>query len=358
LAALSVGAFLTLVVDTAGSGGSWKAVALGASYLLVATVGFHFVWPYARRWPAYAYVFHLLLHGYAVFVAVSTVGSTLLLVVLVSQSVLLLPLPVAAAVVAVVPFFHVGMSPRDGLREGLGLLAAAAFTAVVTMLLVREQRARTDLAEAHARLREYALQAETLAAAQERNRVARDIHDGLGHALTVVQMQIKAARAVIDDPGRADTVLAKAQNQAEEALHEVRRSVSALREPAAPVPLPEALKTLAEEASTAGVPTALEVVGTVRSLPDRAHESLFRAAQEGLTNVRRHAGATRADLTLDYTRADLVALSVRDDGVGAGSGGEGFGLVGIRERAAHAGGRMALESLPGKGSTLTVEVAG
>src|SRR6185312_3681104 len=154
---------------------------------------------------------------------------------------LLLPVPAAAVVVAVVPFFHVGMSPRDGLREGLGLLAAAAFAAVVTKLLVREQRAREELAAAHARLREYAVQAETLAAAQERNRVARDIHDGLGHALTVVQMQIKAARAVLrSDVERADALLDKAQHQAEGALAEIRRSVAALREPRS-VPLPDAL---------------------------------------------------------------------------------------------------------------------
>jgi signal transduction histidine kinase len=98
------------------------------------------------------------------------------------------------------------------------------------------------------------------------------------------------------------------------------------------------------------------VVGTVRSLPERAHESLFRAAQEGLTNVRRHAGATRADLTLDYTRPALVVLSVRDDGVGRAPDGQGFGLTGIRERAALAGGRMDLESVPGTGTTLSVEV--
>src|SRR6185312_10034739 len=160
---------------------------------------------------------------------------------------LLLPVPAAAVVVAVVPFFHVGMSPRDGLREGLGLLAAAAFAAVVTKLLVREQRAREELAAAHARLREYAVQAETLAAAQERNRVARDIHDGLGHALTVVQMQIKAARAVLPAESAADPVLAKAQEQAETALAEVRRSVSTLRGPRLDPPLPEALHALAEE---------------------------------------------------------------------------------------------------------------
>jgi signal transduction histidine kinase len=353
LAALSVGAFLTLVVDAVGSDGSWFAVGLGAVFVVVATVGLERVT--SGRWPAYAYVGFLLLLSFAVFGFSTGVGSTLLIVVVVSQSVLLLPVPAAAVVVAVVPFFHVGMSLSDGLREGIGLLVAAVFAAVITKLLVREQQARAELAQAHGRLREYAAQAETLAAAQERNRVARDIHDGLGHALTVVQMQIKAARAVLaGDTAKADTVLAKAQDQAEEALREVRRSVSALREPAAPVPLPEALKALAD---AAGVPAAVEVTGTVRPLPELAHECLFRAAQEGLTNVRRHAEAARAEIWLDYSDLTTVRLEVRDDGTGVGPSQRGFGLVGIEERAAQAGGRMTLESVPGKGSTLKVEVA-
>ena len=185
-----------------------------------------------------------------------------MLVVVVSESVLLLPLPAVVVVVALVPFVHAGMSMTDGLREGLGLLGAAAFAAVVTTLLVREQEARGELARAHGQLQEYAVQAERLATVQERNRVARDIHDGLGHALTVVQMQIKAARAVLEaDPARADGVLAKAQDQAEEALAEVRRSVGALRERQPAVPLPDALRALADEASAAGVPTGVDVAG-------------------------------------------------------------------------------------------------
>jgi signal transduction histidine kinase len=174
-------------------------------------------------------------------------------------------------------------------------------------------------------------------------------------------MQIKAARAVLAaDPSRADTVLAKAQGQAEEALREVRRSVGALREPAVPVPLPEALKALAEENTAAGVPTGLEVAGVVRALSEEAREALYRAAQEALTNVRKHARATRAELTLDYSRPALVLLEVRDDGVGVGAGARqegGFGLLGIAERAAYAGGRMTLEPLPGTGTLLRVEVS-
>ena len=377
LAALTVAAFITLVVDVAGGRQPAASLLPGAIFLLVSTAGFAWAqgafspasgggrggWMALReRWPAYAYVIVLFLIGYATFLAAgAAVGPTLLMVVVVSQATLLLPVPAVVVVVLLVPFVHTGMALADGLREGVGLFAAAVFAAVLTKLLVREQESRAALAEAHARLREYAMQAERLAAVQERNRVARDIHDGLGHALTVVQMQIKAARAVLAaQPDRADEVLAKAQDQAEEALREVRRSVGELRERRPAVPLPEALRALAEETSAAGVPTEVDVAGTARPLPAEAEESLFRAAQEGLTNVRKHARATRAALVLDFSEPAAVRLEVRDDGAGTGAGSPspaGYGLVGVRERAAHLGGRMTLESAPG-GSTLRVEVPG
>jgi signal transduction histidine kinase len=364
LAALTVGALLTIAVDLVGAGEPLWPLVPSVLFALLATVGFGWVVGRTGRRVAYAYVVLSAVLGFVVFVtAGSAVGATLFLVVLVSQSVLLLPWPAPAFVVGIVPMFHVGMSWRAGLREGLGLLAAAVFTAFVTELLMREQRSRAELAEAHRRLREYAVAAEGLAAAQERNRVARDIHDGLGHALTVVQMQIKAARAVLAaaDAARADEVLAKAQGQAEEALREVRRSVGALRERPPHAPLPDALRALAAEASAVGVPTGMDVVGTARPLTAQATESLYRAAQEGLTNVRKHAAASRADLTLDYSREAHVRLEVRDDGAGVSDvdgARTGFGLLGIAERAAHAGGTMILEPLPGKGSVLRVEVPG
>jgi signal transduction histidine kinase len=362
LAALTVAAFITLVVDVAGGRQPAASLLPGAIFLLVSTAGFARAQAVRERWPAYAYVIVLFLIGYATFLAAgAAVGPTLLMVVVVSQATLLLPVPAVVVVVLLVPFVHTGMALADGLREGVGLFAAAVFAAVLTKLLVREQESRAALAEAHARLREYAMQAERLAAVQERNRVARDIHDGLGHALTVVQMQIKAARAVLAaQPHRADEVLAKAQDQAEEALREVRRSVGELRERRPAVPLPAALRALAEETSAAGVPTEVDVAGTARPLPAEAEESLFRAAQEGLTNVRKHARATRAALVLDFSEPAAVRLEVRDDGAGTGAGSPspaGYGLVGVRERAAHLGGRMTLESAPG-GSTLRVEVPG
>jgi signal transduction histidine kinase len=361
LAVLTAAAFLTLVVGVVVAGHELMALVPGAAFAVLGTLGFDWVHRRRRRSVSAAYVVVQLLLGYAAFgLSSASIGAVLLLVTLVCQSVLLLPLPWVVVLVAIIPFVHVGMGWREGVREWLGTLAAAVFAAVLMTLLVREQDARAELARAHEQLQAYATQAERLAATQERNRVARDIHDGLGHALTVVQMQLKAARAVLEvDPARADGVLAKAQTQAEEALAEVRRSVSALREPR-PVPLPDALRGLAEEMSAAGVPTNLEVSGPARPLPAEAEESLFRAAQEGLTNVRKHARATKAELTLDYSRPSAVRLAVRDDGTGiqAAEPHDGFGLLGVRERATHLGGLMTVESSPGHGSTLMVEVPG
>jgi signal transduction histidine kinase len=205
------------------------------------------------------------------------------------------------------------------------------------------------------------VQAEQLATTQERNRLARDIHDGVGHHLTVVQMQLQAARAVLrSDAARTEALLAKAQRQAEEALDEVRRSVSTLREPRVDRPLPEGLEGLAAESSAAGVPTNLEVVGAARSLPAEAEQALYRTAQEGLTNVRKHAEATHARLVLDYSDAATVALEVHDDGRGMPPepAALGFGLLGLKERAARLGGQLAVDTTPGRGLTLRVEVPG
>jgi signal transduction histidine kinase len=357
LAALTGGAFLTLVIGSVGSGDPYPVLLLGAMFTLLGIAGFAWVRRRAQLGWAVVYVAVQLASAIAVFAHTPGVGSTLLLVALVSQCVLLLPLAGTALVIALVPFLHAGMPLPDALREGFGLLASVLFGAIVTELLRREQRARTELAQAHEQLRDHAAQAERLATSQERNRVARDIHDGLGHSLTVVQMQVKAARALLTaDPAKTDAVLAKAQHQAEAALGDVRRSVHALREPRSVPPLAEALRELAEETSAAGVLTRLTVSGAERALPDQTREALFRAAQEGLTNVRKHARATRADLELAYSDSG-VRIAVCDDGVGfSGAGSPGFGLLGLRERAAQVGGRLHLESARGRGCTVSMEV--
>lgn len=360
LAILTVVAYATLPLGSASfEQQPLPTLLVGLAYSMLAIFGFRFVQGRSVWW-AVAFVAVQLPLGFAVFsLSGAAVGAILLLVVLVAQSVLLLPLPAAALVAAAIPLVHLGMQWQDGLREGLGTLAVTTFTLVVTELLVRERKARAELAEANERLRGYAAQAEQLATIQERNRLARDIHDGVGHHLTVVQMLLEAARAVIGtaDPERLDTMLAKAQEQSGQALAEVRRSVAALREHR-PV-LADALQTLATEATEAGVPTELDVRGEARPLRAEVEESLFRAAQEGLTNVRKHADASSTTVVLDYRQADQVRLEVRDDGRGLPeTPATGFGLTGLRERTASLGGRMSLDPADDTGVSLTVEVPG
>jgi signal transduction histidine kinase len=350
LTLLTGGALLTLVLGVVGGGDPVVVLPLGAAFALLATLGFRWVLARGRRGWSAAYVLVGLVLASVVFALAPGVGGTLFLIVLVSQCVLLLPLPATIVVIAMVPFVHTGMPVLDGLREGLGTLVAVVFAAVVTELLRREQQMRRELAAAQQ-------QVEHLAAAQERNRVARDIHDGLGHSLTVIQMQLQAARALLANSGDPDEVLAKAQHQSQEALGEVRRSLGALREPRVVPPLGTALHDLAAESSEAGLPTSVRVVGNERAIADPAREALFRAAQEGLTNVRKHAGASRAEVVLDYAAA-AVRVEVRDDGRGADEhgNGDGVGLLGLRERAEDLGGRLELGRAPAGGCALVLEV--
>jgi signal transduction histidine kinase len=242
-------------------------------------------------------------------------------------------------------------------------LAGLVFVVVVTKLAVRESVARAEVERLAVELRAYAAQAEELATARERNRLAREIHDTLGHYLTIINIQLEAARTVLDtDRPRVLEALGTAQSLARDGLSEVRRSVAALR--ASPVenrPLSEAIARLVDEARAAGIPTELALTGEPRQLAPQAELALYRAAQEGLTNVRKHAGGgAHAVLSLAYGPDGNVRLTVSDNGSGVdtvGANGQvGFGLLGVRERVALLGGQMAVRSAPGEGFTLEVLV--
>src|SRR4051812_8921038 len=279
-----------MLLEVAPSGSVVPAGALGIVLVVWSVAGYR--WALRRgRAAALTYLAVALALGFLVFgVAGAGVGSTLLLVVVVVQAVMLLPLGWAVVVALIVPFVHVGMPMVDGLREVVSTGLACAFALVLAALHLREQQARSELAEANRKLREFGAQAEELATMRERARVARDIHDGLGHHLTVVGMQVQAARAVLaSDPARADGLLRQAEDQARQALASVRDSVAALREPRPRVPLSEQLRTLAAESAAAGLPTSVDVDGGERWVADDVQVALYRAAQEGLTNVRKHA---------------------------------------------------------------------
>lgn len=244
----------------------------------------------------------------------------------------------------------------------LAVLFVVLFANVARMELAARTRSeglREQLEEAHARLAAYSVQAAELATSRERNRMAREIHDSVGHHLTVVSVQLEAAELVLDrDPEDARRRIARAKELTREGLAEVRRSVGSLR--ASPLDgrsLPEAVGEMVAGAEEPAV--ELAVTGEPRELSDAVALTLYRAAQEGLTNARRHSRAHRIGVDLDFSAAESVRLSVRDDGDGAdlsSADGPGFGLLGLRERVQLVGGRMTVDSEPGAGFTLTVEV--
>jgi signal transduction histidine kinase len=252
-------------------------------------------------------------------------------------------------------------------QAALGYLAGIIFVVVFTQIASSEERARgeverlaQELSRANQQLRFHAVQAEELATIRERNRLAREIHDSLGHYLTTVNMQLEAARAVMEsDPPKALDALQKAQALTREGLADVRRSVASLRaSPGAERPLPEALAELVADSRTSGLPTELTITGSPRDVSQAAQLTLYRAVQEALTNVRKHAQAGRAQLGLDYSAAGLVRLTLRDDGRGASAVEGGFGLLGIRERVHLLGGEVVITTSPGNGFALEITLPG
>jgi signal transduction histidine kinase len=260
---------------------------------------------------------------------------------------------------------------QTAVANSFTMLAGLIFVAVFTHKTVLERDARTQverlaaqLSAANRQLSEYAAQVEELATAKERNRLAREIHDSLGHYLTVINVQLEAARMLLStneradaDAGRALDALQKAQLLAQEGLTDVRRSVAALR--AAPIgqrPLPESLAQLVDESQAGGIVTYFCLLGQPRPLTPQAELTLYRAAQEGLTNLRKHSRASRADLTLDYAADGGVRLVVEDNGVGAPltETPNAFGLLGLRERVQLLNGQVHLHTAPGQGFRLEV----
>jgi signal transduction histidine kinase len=142
----------------------------------------------------------------------------------------------------------------------------------------------------------------------------------------------------------------------QEALTEVRRSVAALRaDPLMAKPLPATIESLLNELATSDVKTEFVLKGEPRPLQPQAELALFRIAQEALTNVRKHAQASRVILTLDY-QPEAICLIVQDNGVGSQSSEGGFGLVGLQERAHLLDGTVSTQSEPGKSFTLEAKI--
>ena len=226
-----------------------------------------------------------------------------------------------------------------------GHLAGILFVVAFTELLLRER-------QAHAQNEALAV---ALATNRERTRVARDVHDIVGHSLTAVHAQLTGALAVRErDSARSAELVESARALTEDGLKEIRRSVSTLRDDARG-PLLEALRSLLSTARTAGLATELVIEGALSEPSAAASLALYRMLQECITNSLRHGKASRLRATLSQRAADLE-LCVEDDGPGTQPIVPGAGLKGLEERITSLGGEVEIAAIAGKGVRLAARI--
>ncbi|MEO0374505.1 MAG: GAF domain-containing protein, partial [Cyanobacteria bacterium P01_A01_bin.17] len=235
-------------------------------------------------------------------------------------------------------------------------------------------QALTNQATLAIQLTHLAEQSQSAALVNERNRLAREIHDTLAQTFTGVSLQLEAVRGIttpangaeptLEDFNEAQTYIRRARDLARAGLSEARRSVRSLRSAALETDaLPDALrKTLTQTTRDTGLETHFYLEGNPILLPDDIQLNLLRISQEAVTNTLRYAQATQLDLTLSFTSQpnQQVQLRVIDNGKGFDttqlSQKSGFGLLGIRERTAHFGGTFELLSTPNIGTTLDIVI--
>ncbi|HZM72781.1 MAG TPA: histidine kinase [Candidatus Polarisedimenticolia bacterium] len=197
---------------------------------------------------------------------------------------------------------------------------------------------------------------------EERARIARELHDVVAHSISVMVIQARGGRHVLDsEPADARDAFEVIEWTGQQALDEMRRLVGMLRSgdeslPLAPQPSLRELGTLVDQVQAAGLPVQLTVEGEPRDLPPGVDLSAFRIVQEALTNALTHAGPAHARVVLRYA-ADELEVEISDDGPGTGGGtGSGYGLVGMRERVSVYGGELQAGRRPEGGYTLRVRL--
>jgi signal transduction histidine kinase len=247
-----------------------------------------------------------------------------------------------------------------GLLARTGLYGVIGYT--VTRLMREQRQLRRSLQTANQQLAHYVSTLDALAAARERNRLARELHDTLAHTLSGLVIQLESINILwVQDPQKAQQELQASTTQARAGLNETRRAIKSLR--AAPLEemgLLTALRQAAQEASQrGGFQVAVRLPETLPPFPPEVENHLYRVAVEAFENIVRHAHARQVTVALRVS-AQALGLEITDDGQGfdpkAVDGAAHFGLLGLRERAALQGATFDVESQPGKGTKITYQL--
>jgi signal transduction histidine kinase len=274
--------------------------------------------------------------------------------------------PLAISFVSIWTFPYPGSDVGDAFRDTAGLAVLAAFAIGICAAMVEARRRREEtedllgeLEAAHAELERYAERVKELTVSEERARMSREMHDSLGHYLTVINVGLQNAQRFREKrPEAAWAEIEEARSLTREALSEVRRWVRALK----PLALedrayPEAMAALARSFEGTGLDVRFAVEGSERELSGAAELVLYRALQEGLTNVLKHSSARRVAALLTFG-AESVSLTVADDGEGVPeeAAEEAFGLATLGERVAALGGVLSAGNTPEGGFALRLEL--
>jgi signal transduction histidine kinase len=227
--------------------------------------------------------------------------------------------------------------------------------------LLRERQKQDKLTLANQQLQEYNIQIKQMAAIQERNRIAREIHDSLGHALTALNVQLQTAQRLWDsDPSQAEEFLRESQKLSKTAIEEVRRSVNSLRvDGKNKTTFRKSIVTLIRDFSkSTGLVIFSNIAIETSNLPESVRETIYRVLQEGLTNAYKHA---QANIVLVYLQATstLVKLEIKDNGKGfiTDLNQPGFGLQSMRERVLALKGSFSIETQPNAGCKINVQLS-
>ncbi|MEH2315868.1 sensor histidine kinase [Nostoc sp.] len=241
------------------------------------------------------------------------------------------------------------------LTFGLSLV----FVLLMMNAVLSERHSREKLAIANEKLRQYAMRIENQATLEERNRIAREIHDSLGHSLTALNLQLETALKLWQsNPIRAETFLATAKELGSKALKDVRQSVSTMRSnPLQEQSLERAIASLSENFHRSNGILPIYQINLEYSLPPEINTAIYRITQESLTNISKYAQATEVKLELTEMRGNL-RLIIQDNGRGFDlrQNTTGFGLHSMRDRTLAIGGEFNINSAPGSGCKITVNI--
>jgi signal transduction histidine kinase len=244
---------------------------------------------------------------------------------------------------------------NTSLLFGLSLL----FVLLLMNTVLSERKSREKLAIANEKLRQYALRIENQATLEERNRIAREIHDSLGHSLTALNLQLETALKLWQsNPPKAQVFLARAKELGSKALKDVRQSVSTMRaNPLQEKTLEQAIAILLEDFYRATNIKPISLINLENPPSTEINVAVYRIIQESLTNISKYANATEVILKMAANRNSLC-LMIQDNGRGFDiqQNTTGFGLQSMRDRTLALGGEFNINSTPGSGCQIIVEL--